>query len=323
MRSWLVTAAVLGACYQPTYTPGIPCTSSGDCPGDQRCDPSLQLCGVTGDLDASGDALRDGRLDDATPDAAPYVPFATPILLTGVNSISEDTDPAISADGLELIFTSNRAGGAGGYDLYRAIRISTADAFGSVTRVTELATASSESAPEFSGDALTLYFRRSGDIYRATRPGRLMPFGAAVLDNELSSAAVDTNPAISASGLYAVITHEAANTDRELFLFTRATTTSPWGVPRQLTELSTTASESGAAISPDGLTMFIHSDRPLNNDISDIYVTTRPSASSMFGPLMRVDEVSTVAGVESDPTLTPNFRTLVFERDDELYLTTR
>ncbi len=47
--------------------------------------------------------------------------FDPPVLL-GVNSELLEGDPQLSADGLTLSFSSNRAGGAGGFDLYVATR---------------------------------------------------------------------------------------------------------------------------------------------------------------------------------------------------------
>jgi hypothetical protein len=49
--------------------------------------------------------------------------FGTPTNLGPTVSSSEDADPCISADGLELYFNSyNRPGGYGGYDMWVATR---------------------------------------------------------------------------------------------------------------------------------------------------------------------------------------------------------
>lgn len=62
--------------------------------------------GGAGGWDLWQATLRDGRWQDPTP--------------LPVNSASNDFDPAFSADGKWLYFFSNRAGGFGGDDLYRA-----------------------------------------------------------------------------------------------------------------------------------------------------------------------------------------------------------
>jgi hypothetical protein len=43
----------------------------------------------------------------------------------GVNTIVADIDATLSSDGQTLIFSSNRAGGLGGFDLYMSTRVKT------------------------------------------------------------------------------------------------------------------------------------------------------------------------------------------------------
>jgi hypothetical protein len=47
-------------------------------------------------------------------------PFSAPQPLAALNTLANDSESALSADGCELYFTSKRAGGLGGADLYRA-----------------------------------------------------------------------------------------------------------------------------------------------------------------------------------------------------------
>lgn len=44
--------ALAGACYQPAIPAGVPCSTAGDCPGDQACVESV--CGGPGSVDAAG-----------------------------------------------------------------------------------------------------------------------------------------------------------------------------------------------------------------------------------------------------------------------------
>lgn len=62
--------------------------------------------GGTGGADLWQATLREGRWQDARP--------------LGINSAADDVDPMFSADGRWLYFVSDREGGAGGDDLYRA-----------------------------------------------------------------------------------------------------------------------------------------------------------------------------------------------------------
>jgi Tol biopolymer transport system component len=310
-----ITLVLLVGCYQPDVPVGVRCSQSGECPAGQLCDQVRGTCGG-----APSDAPPDSQ-PDAPIDAIAFGPWSAPLELTEVNSAAQDTDPSISTDGLELFFASYRTG-VGSSDLWHTTRPSLTAPFAPPALVVELATVAEESAPEISGDGLTLYFRRANDIFRATRATKTSPFGIAVMDAELSSAVRDTNPAISDNGLFASVTLEPTATERELYLFTRASTTAPWGVPRQLTELSTPLVESAASLSNDGLQLWFHSDRNTGpGGATDLFLATRASVATLFvaAPVVELN----TAAIESDPSLTGDLRMIVFERDQNLMIATR
>jgi Tol biopolymer transport system component len=103
--------------------------------------------------------------------------FGPPQLLAGVQSPSNDSGPGMSQDELEMFFASDRPGGFGGYDIYRATRTDRTAAFGTVQAVPELDSPMDEVGPELSADGTTLYFNyntvRNGgsnaDVWTATR----------------------------------------------------------------------------------------------------------------------------------------------------------
>ena len=79
-----------------------------------------------------------------------------------LNSSAWDAQPAISADGQTLIFSSNRPGGLGGSDLYRSVRLpdgqwSRPENLGPVIN-----SSGNEMAPFFHPDGSTLYFSSDG-----------------------------------------------------------------------------------------------------------------------------------------------------------------
>lgn len=100
-------------------------------------------------------------------------------LIPNVNSASDDGQPNVSRDGLELFFYSNRAGlGAqGGNDLYVATRGSLAEPWSAPVNLgSNVNSAASETRPSLSWDGTTLYFgsnrpggEGSTDIYVTTR----------------------------------------------------------------------------------------------------------------------------------------------------------
>jgi hypothetical protein len=79
------------------------------------------------------------------------------------NTAGEENDPTLSVDGLELFFTSTRAGS---FDLYRATRSSVAEPFRNVELVAALSSPGDEVGPRLSRDGRTLYFN-----YNAMRLG--------------------------------------------------------------------------------------------------------------------------------------------------------
>jgi hypothetical protein len=104
-------------------------------------------------------------------------PFGAPQLLDGVQSPSNDSGPGLSGDELEMFFVSDRPGGFGGYDVYRATRTDRTAGFGTVEAVPALDSPMDEAGPELSGDGTTLYYNyntvRNGganaDVWAATR----------------------------------------------------------------------------------------------------------------------------------------------------------
>jgi WD40-like Beta Propeller Repeat len=124
------------------------------------------------------------------------------------NSAYRETAPWERADGLELLFTSDRPSELGGENIWVASRAATSDDFGNVLLVTALSSASDDSASTLTGDGLTVYFtsNRPGgvggsDLWTAERPSLGEPFQAATLVSNINSTADDSDPVPSQDGL--------------------------------------------------------------------------------------------------------------------------
>jgi hypothetical protein len=98
----------------------------------------------------------------------------------GVTSLNDpaanDIQPNVRKDGLEVVFSSARAGGAGGQDIWAASRQSTSDSWSSPYNLgSAVNTAAGESRPSLSWHGEQLLFGRSpgpegfSDIYVTTR----------------------------------------------------------------------------------------------------------------------------------------------------------
>lgn len=104
---------------------------------------------------------RDGDPDIYCADRpAPPAPFRDVRAQTALRSTASERAPALSPDHLELFFSSDRPGGAGGDDLYVARWSDALGEFEAPVSVVELSTADSEGGPSLSADGLDLYFDR-------------------------------------------------------------------------------------------------------------------------------------------------------------------
>lgn len=92
--------------------------------------------------------------------------WGTPVNLGApVNSAGEEGCQSLSADGLELYLISDRPGGFGGWDLWRASRATLADDWGTPVNLgPTINTSAMENFPSISADGLLLFFA-------STRPG--------------------------------------------------------------------------------------------------------------------------------------------------------
>jgi Tol biopolymer transport system component len=211
-----------------------------------------------------------------------------------VNTPGFDGGPAISADGLTLYFTSERAGGFGGGDLWVTKRGKPTDAFGAPQNLgASINSSANEFTPSISADGLSIYFdsdRPGGlglfDIWVATRATTATAFktprslGAAVNSN-----ASDGLPNISADGLslYFSSRRSGGSGDMDLWVVTRKTTSQPFATAENLGPAINSAYYDGEpSISYDGLYLFFSSDRPGGFGNRDIWVAARRSRTAPF-----------------------------------------
>jgi len=133
-------------------------------PDGQRIVWASDRPGGAGGWDLWQARLRDGRWQD-------------PVALA-LNTPGDETDPYFSHDGRTLYFASNRAGGRGGFDLYR-VAVQPDGGFGPVVALPpSINTRADERRPALRPDGQVLLFARNGkggqggfDLYRADAQG--------------------------------------------------------------------------------------------------------------------------------------------------------
>ncbi len=169
-----------------------------------------------------------------------------------VNSTASDFMPAVTADGLCLVFASNRKDGA---RLYEALRASTDKPFADAQMLEKLIVPNTDSTrPWLSGDGLTLLFtpKRPGKpeslgIWMSRRAARDKPWGAPEdLGKPINTGNDDRAPALSPNGLTLYFSSNRANAQNfDLYASHRKTLADPWGEPKPLPDVNTDGRESG------------------------------------------------------------------------------
>lgn len=143
--AWLSEFGIEGMRVVSTAASEVRATVSPD--GQRIVWGSTDREGGAGGWDLWQARLKEGRWQDATPLA--------------INSSANDFDPMFSADGRWLYFFSNRDGGIGGDDLYRAVVHD--DGYGSVENLgPAINTAGDEWAPTPGADGRHLLFASDG-----------------------------------------------------------------------------------------------------------------------------------------------------------------
>jgi hypothetical protein len=246
-------------------------------PGNDLWSPSLSRDGLTLFFAVTVPGVSE-QIAVATRDAL-GAPFGSGQALPApINQGTEGT-PFLAPSGRSLYFFSERAGGAGGRDLYVATRASTSDVFGSVGALSNLNTPDREHLPWISADELTLYFvsNRGGvaDIYRATRSTTSGSFSTPGGVTELNSDSEDGGITLSFDGLQAILASNRPGGvgGRDLYFTTRASTTAPFSTPTPVPELNTGNNEFDPRLSPDGRELFFASNRDGGDTV--LYRSTR------------------------------------------------
>ncbi|HEY5924728.1 MAG TPA: hypothetical protein VIV11_23775 [Kofleriaceae bacterium] len=302
-RSTILVCALAGGC---SYSPG---TAAGDANGNGVADSDSRTRTDGGDcvfsawsppqaiaslgsqgLDARprlspdelsvifySDRLGDRDLFTATRGGL-NEPFSMPEIVPVVNTTASDRDPALTPDGLQLFFATDRAGTL---DIYTASRLSTSANFAAPQSIAALNTANHDYFLSLSHDGLTIYFSalRSGgtgthDIWYSTRAN----LGAAFSDVQLlggvnSSTYNDHCTAMSADGLELYVSQTLAGSDIDIFVATRADTQSAFDTPIRVAELSFPGEDHPGWLSRDRL-RFYYSNQSAGGS-AQIYLATR------------------------------------------------
>ncbi len=244
--------------------------------------------------------------------------FEPPTLVAELSVPAKTDNPSLTADLLELFFTSERAGGP---DIFVAERAERTQPFGPAQRVTVLNAPGIETSPAVSADGLTLWFAsdRAGgvgdlDIWVGTRSGRSAAWSPPMNLSALNSDAKDIP---RPPGQRARVMPMASDRDTpgyyQIQFAARSTTSAPFGEPEPVAELVfPNESTVDGFLSDDGLTLFYVTGPAFGP--ADLYVASRRSVSDPFEQHAPLDELNTPSD-ERDPWLSPDGAELYFASD--------
>ncbi|MFC1792004.1 LamG-like jellyroll fold domain-containing protein [Planctomycetota bacterium] len=198
-----------------------------------------------------------------------------------VNSDVEDSNPTLSADGLELYFNSFRTDGLGGTDLWVTRRATKSDPWGEPVNLGQpINSEAAESAPSISADGLELYFDfydpclpdddPAQGFYVSRRESQDGPWGEPVtLGPVINSWPVQWEPEISSDGFLLLWAdywdgdpRPGGFGDRDLWFSQRATKDGQWNEPVNLGPvINGPYHDRSPVISADGSTIYFSSNR--------------------------------------------------------------
>jgi hypothetical protein len=276
---------------------------------------SLVLCSACGRIDF--DAQPDGTT------TASCSPWGNVQSLDALESSANDWAPALSPDGLALVFDSGRGASE---DLYISMRTSTTGAFGAPTPIANLNTANLQ---EFGASWVGTSIYYSWFDASSAMGGMLV---APYLGNGTFGAAQTAPPtpgsqiSESADGLELFTTRNPAAMVYYVEHDTRASAGSTWQADTSLM-YATPGSDVTGWPSYDEPRNTLYFERTVSGQPTDIVSVTRSDASSAFGPVTVVDTIGTANG---DPEVSKDGTTLVFASSRtggvglfDLYMATR
>jgi len=260
--------------------------------------------------------------------------FGEPVNMgSAINSPSSDYGACVSADGLELYFTSERTGGFGAADIWVSTRQSIHDPWNPPTNLGPTVNGPyNDSYPTLSSNGLTLYFSDAysgtprsgglgaGDIWMTTRSSRNAPWGAPVnMGTPINSSTLDMSPTISEDGLILIFTsnkHAGGLGSWDLWMATRADIQDPWDTPVNLgPAINSPNWEGECGMSCDGMAIFYGSGRASIVGAIDIWMSIRKTPADPWDVAVNLGPIVNSSSNDGTARVSPDMRTLYFCSD--------
>jgi Tol biopolymer transport system component len=255
---------------------------SGVSTADSEFSPTITPDGLQLYFHASGrpgglgsdDIYRATRIGSASFDSGTLVPE--------LSTTGPEGAPDLSPDGLTVYWSSNRAGGVGGNDIWTATRPNLGASFGPAENLTTVNSTESETGPAISADGLDLFFssRRPGgpgsvNVWTASRPSTALDFGAPVLFGVVNIGDAEGSLTMSEDGLTILFDSRLAGGRANLYMTTRADRNASFSPPELVSELNSAESDYSPDFARGDTEIYFTSNRDGGAGFDDIYVSAR------------------------------------------------
>jgi len=250
---------------------------------------------------------------------APRWHFGEPRRLDELAAPAKTDNPSLTADMLELYFTSER--NLGPAEIFVAERAQRDEPFGAPRLVRELSSPVIETTPAVSADGLVLWFasdREGGlgdlDVWVATRAARGDAWSAPENLAALNSANKDIPRPLGQRGQVMPMASERDSPGYyRIFFAERAGRAASFEPPEEVPELVfPRESTVDGFLTDDGLTLFYVTGPAIGP--ADLYVASRRSTDDPFEQHAALDALNSERD-ERDPWLSPDGRELFFASD--------
>ena len=193
-----------------------------------------------------------------------------------VNTANPEFEPTISSDDSLLVFRSNRAGGAGGSDLYLADRVVPGGPLVLRGQIAELSSANGELQPFLADAELIFVSDRSGAdrIYRSRRVGSNFVPPTEIAELAVAGAS-DSDPVMTADGktIYFGSTRPGGIAGVDIWSASRVNDMAPFAAATLVANVNSDVTDAPSWISVDQCRLYVSSNRAGS---PDVYVATRP-----------------------------------------------
>jgi len=241
----------------------------------------------------------------------PYV-FGTPVAVAELASTAKTDNPTLTADMLEIFFTSVRDATASSH-IWRATRLARDLPFGAPAMVEEVQLPSTaEMSPAISADGLTLWFgadRPGGlgdlDIWASTRATRSSPWSSPANVVALNSPAKDIPRPLGQHGNVMPMASQRATPELYQTYLAARSSGGTFSGPVAIPEITTSdLNHVDGFLSDDGMALFF-TQGPVGGPM-DLWVAWRKAIAGPFEARLPLEGINTADYDELDPWLSPD-----------------